>query len=129
MIQPTSLTLGLALGAVLSLLIRALAPHVPQRRRLLPPSVAAASPELVTALSLAVAEQYPDLKRFDHAAISVFERNSPDNTVHLYPARGPRLGVIRLDPSSPSSPGGTAARLLAGMNLGHGVMVIPFGSR
>ncbi|WP_331729198.1 hypothetical protein OG592_43475 (plasmid) [Streptomyces avidinii] len=129
MIQPASLALGLGLGAVLSLLIRVLAAHVPSRHRLLPPSVAAAGPELVTAMSLAIAEQYPDLKRLDYAAVSVFERNSPENTVHFFPARGPSLGFIRLDPSDPSSPGGRAARLLAEMNLGHGVMVIPFGSR
>ncbi|WP_185908675.1 hypothetical protein, partial [Streptomyces sp. WAC02707] len=67
---------------------------------------------------------------FDYATVSVFEHNSPDNTVHLYPARGPHRGAIRLDRTDQDSPGGKAARLLGEMSLPHvGVLVIPLGSR
>jgi hypothetical protein len=129
LIQPTSLAVGFGIG-VLSVLIRALALRIRPRRPRLPLSVASPSPELVTALSLAVAERYPNLGGFDYAAISVFERNSPDSTVHLYPARGPHRGAIRLDTSDQSSPGGRAARLLAEMSLPHvGVLVIPLDQR
>jgi hypothetical protein len=129
LIQPASLAIGFALG-VLSVLLRALALRIRPRRPQVPLSVASPSPELVTALSLAVAERYPNLGGFDYATVSVFEHNSPENTVHLYPARGPHRGAIRLDPSDPSSPSGKAARLLAEMNLPQvGVLVIPLSSR
>ncbi|MDX3204713.1 hypothetical protein ABZZ79_22070 [Streptomyces sp. NPDC006458] len=129
MIQPASLAIGFGLG-VLSVLIRALALRIRPRRPPLPLSVASPSPELATALSLAVAERYPNLGGFDYATVSVFERDSPENTVHLCPARGPHRGAIRLDPSDPGSPGGRAARLLAEMSLPHvGVLVIPLGPR
>ncbi|MGD1220614.1 hypothetical protein AB9Q10_19540 [Streptomyces krungchingensis] len=129
MIQPASLAIGFGLG-VLSVLIRALALRIRPRRHPLPLSVAAPSPELIAALSLAVTERYPNLGGFDYATVSVFERNAPHNTVHLYPARGPHRGAIRLDPSDPSRPEGRTARLLAEMNLPHvGVLVIPLGTR
>ncbi|MER5549904.1 hypothetical protein ABT072_47835 [Streptomyces sp. NPDC002589] len=128
MIQPASLTIGFCLG-VLSMMIRALVLRVWPRRRPLPLSVATASPELVSALSGAVAERYPDPGLFAYATGSVFERNSPANTAHLYPDQGPHVGAILLDPSDPSSPGGRTAQLLAEMNLPSGVMVIPLGSR
>ncbi|MFE2268530.1 hypothetical protein ACFXB4_04770 [Streptomyces lavendulae] len=129
MIQPASLAIGFGLG-VLSIVIRALALRIRPRRPVLPLSVASPGPELVTALSAAVAEWYPNLGGFNYAAVSVFERNAPENTVHLYPERGPHRGAIRLDPSDPSSPGGRAARLLAEMNLPHvGVLVIPLAPR
>lgn len=123
MIQPASLAIGFG---VLSLLIRALALRIRPHRPLLPLSVASPGPELITALSAAVAERYANLGGFGHAAVSDFERNAPENTVHLYAVRGPHRGAIRLDPSDPSSPGGRAARLLAEMSLPHvGVLVIP----
>ncbi|MBT1189996.1 hypothetical protein HET69_39990, partial [Streptomyces sp. CJ_13] len=102
MIQPASLAIGFGLG-VLSIVIRALALRIWPRRPVLPLSVASPGPELVTALSAAVAEWYPNLGGFDYAAVSVFERNAPENTVHLYPERGAHRGAIRLDPSDPSS--------------------------
>ncbi|MEU0350791.1 hypothetical protein ABZ302_28820 [Streptomyces sp. NPDC006237] len=129
MIQPASLAIGFGLG-VLSVLIRALVLRTRPRRPPLPLSVASPSPELVAALSLAVAERYPNLGGFDYATVSIFERNAPENAVHLYPARGPHRGAIRLDPSDPSSAGGRVARLLAEMSLPHvGVLVIPLGPR
>ncbi|WP_331752180.1 hypothetical protein [Streptomyces sp. NBC_00829] len=129
MIQPASLALGFGLG-VLSVLIRALALRIRPRRTPLPLSVASPSPELVTAMSAAVAERYPNLGGFDYATVSVFERNAPENSVYLTPARGPHRGAIRLDPSDSNSPGGWAARLLAEMDLPHvGVLVIPLGPR
>lgn len=129
MIQPASLVIGFGLG-VLSVLIRAIALRIRPRRCPLPLSVASPSPELVTALSAAVAERYPNYGGFDYAAISVFEHNAPGNTVQLYPSRGPHRGAIRLEPGDPSTPGGRAARLLAEMSLPHvGVLVIPLGPR
>ncbi|OEJ29046.1 hypothetical protein AS594_36185 [Streptomyces agglomeratus] len=126
MIQPASLAIGFGLGVP----IRALALRIRPRHPLLPLSVASPGPELVTALSAAVAERYPNLGGFGYATVSVFERNAPENTVHLYPVRGPHRGAIRLDPSDPSSPGGRAARLLAEMSLPHvGVLVIPLAPR
>ncbi|MCL3999192.1 hypothetical protein [Streptomyces lavenduligriseus] len=125
MIQPISLAIGFALG-VFSVLIRALALRIRPRRPPLHLSVASPGPDLVAALSLAVAERYPNLGGFDYATVNVFERNSPENWVHLYPVRGPHRGAIRLDPSDPSSADGRAARLLAQMSLPHvGVLVIP----
>ncbi|MCX4624587.1 MULTISPECIES: hypothetical protein [Streptomyces] len=129
MIQPASLALGFGLG-VLSVLIRALALRIRPRRPPLPLSVASPSPDLIAALSVAVAERYPNLGGFDYATISVFERNAPQNTVHLYPARGPHRGAIRLDSTDPSSASGRTARLLAEMSLPHvGVLVIPLSPR
>ncbi|WP_030578631.1 hypothetical protein [Streptomyces anulatus] len=129
MIQPASLAIGFGLG-VLSVLIRVLALRIRPRRCPLPLSVASPSPELATALSLDVAERYPNLGGFDYATVSVFERNSPENTVHLYPARGPHRGAIRLDPSNLHGLDGRAARLLAEMNLPPvGVLVLPLGPR
>ncbi|MFD0437219.1 hypothetical protein [Streptomyces chartreusis] len=130
MIQPLPLAIGFGLGAVLSVLIRALAPHMTRSRVRLPVSVASVSPELATAMSLAVAERHPNLGGFDYAAVSVIVPNSPEKMVYLYPARGPHRGAVRLDSRDPSSPGGRAARLLAEMSLPHaGVVVIPLGSR
>ncbi|KOU80391.1 hypothetical protein ADK61_09535 [Streptomyces sp. XY66] len=129
MIQPASLAIGFGLG-VLSVLIRALALRIRPRRHPLPLSVASPSPELVAALSAAVAERYPNLGGFDYATVSVFERNAPENTVHLCPARGSHRGAIHLDPTDPSSASGRTTRLLAEMNLPHvGVLVIPLGPR
>ncbi|GLX22576.1 hypothetical protein [Streptomyces lavendulae] len=129
MIQPASLAIGFGLG-VLSVLLRALVLRIRPRRTPLPTSIASPSPELVAAMSQAVAERYPGLGGFDYAAISVFERNSPDSTVYLYPARGPHRGAICLDPRDPSRPGGLAAQLLAEMSLPHvGVLIIPLSPR
>ncbi|MFE3558375.1 hypothetical protein ACFXKW_26465 [Streptomyces sp. NPDC059193] len=127
MFQPGSLALALILGTAIMLVVVSVRPG--PRRPLLPPSVAAASPELVAALSLAVVEQYPDFRRFAYAAVSVWDHNSPDTTVHLFPARGPRLGSIRLDSERPGTAGGRAAQLLSEMTLHSGVMVIPFPAR
>ncbi|MGY4963671.1 hypothetical protein [Streptomyces sp. 900105245] len=129
MIQPASLAIGFGLG-VLSVLLRALVLRIRPRRTPLPTSIASPSPALVAAMSQAVAERYPGLGGFDYAAISVFEPNSPDNLVYLYPARGPHWGAICLDPRDPSRPDGLAAQLLAEMSLPRvGVLVIPLGPR
>ncbi|MFI5986836.1 hypothetical protein ACIBEA_38990 [Streptomyces sp. NPDC051555] len=124
MFQPGALVLAFILGTAIIFVIVSVRPR--RRRPLLPPSVAAASPELIAALSLAVVEQYPDFRRFAYAAVSVWERNSPDATVHLFPARGPRLGSISLDSGGPGTAGGRASQLLSEMKLNSGVMVIPF---
>ncbi|MFD3959227.1 MULTISPECIES: hypothetical protein [Streptomyces] len=126
MIQPASLALGFGVGVLIHLLALRIRP----RRTPLPLSIAAPSPALVSAMSEAVAERYPNLGGFDYATVSVFERNSPEKTVHLYPARGPHRGAIRLDPTDPGSASGTTARLLTEMSLPHvGVLVIPLGPR
>ncbi|MEU5137087.1 hypothetical protein [Streptomyces californicus] len=125
MLKPASLATSFGLGV----LLRARALRIRPRHPQLPLSVAAPGPALVTALSLAVAAQHPNLGEFGYATVSVFERESPENTVHLYTARGAARGAICLDRDNPSGPGGTAARLLAEMSLPHvGVLVIPLGS-
>ncbi|MFD4609994.1 hypothetical protein ACFWOT_18210 [Streptomyces sp. NPDC058440] len=131
MIQPASLDLALGFGlGVLSALIHAVALRIRPRRHPLPLSVASPSPELIAALSVAVAERYPNLGGFDYATVSVFECNAPENTVHLHPARGSHRSAIRLDTTDPSSASGRTARLLAEMSLPHvGVLVIPLSPR
>ncbi|MFD6967178.1 hypothetical protein [Streptomyces sp. NPDC059949] len=126
MLQPNALATAFILGAIVGLV----GPLIRVRRRpLLPPSVASPSPALTAEISLAVSERYPDVRRLAYATVSVFERNSPDSTVFLFPARGAHLGAIRLDDSGPDTPAGRAARILAGMNLNCGVLVIPLATR
>ncbi|WP_435057651.1 hypothetical protein [Streptomyces sp. bgisy060] len=128
MIQPASLAIGFVLGVLLHVLVLRIRP----RRTPLPLSIAAPSPALISAMSEAVAERYPypNLGGFDYATVSVFERDSPEKTVHLYPARGPHRGVIRLDPTDLGSASAMTARLLTEMSLPHvGVLVIPLGPR
>ncbi|MFD7919560.1 hypothetical protein ACFV3R_10080 [Streptomyces sp. NPDC059740] len=127
MFQLVSFAIGITVGAVIAFIGRHRQPL--WRRRVLPLSVASAGPELVAALSLAVVERHPGLHhQAAYATVSVFERNSPDSTVHIYPARGPRLGSIRLDSGGPGLTGDRPARLLSDMNLPCGVMVIPLAT-
>ncbi|MFJ4003921.1 hypothetical protein ACIPWL_10735 [Streptomyces sp. NPDC090023] len=129
MIQPASLVLGFGLG-VLTVLVHLLVLRIRPRRTPLPSTITAPSPELISAMSQAVAERYPNLGGFAYATVSVFERNRPEKTVHLHPARGPHRGAIRLDPTDSSSASGRTARLLTEMSLPTvGVLVIPLGPR
>lgn len=131
MIQPASLVFGFGLG-VLSVLIHLLVRRIRPRRTPLPLTITTPSPALISAMSQAVAERYPNLggRGFEYATVSVFERNRPEMTVHLYPARGSQRGAIRLDPADPSSVSGRTARLLTETDLPTvGVLVIPLGSR
>ncbi|MGW1158979.1 hypothetical protein ACWD48_12270 [Streptomyces sp. NPDC002519] len=127
MFQLVSFVVGFITGTVIAFIGHCRQPL--WRRRVLPLSVASASPELVAALSLTVVERHPGLHRqAAYATVSVFERDSPDSTIHLYPARGPRLGSIRLDPGGPGLTGDRPARLLSDMSLPCGVMVIPLAT-
>ncbi|MEU7072872.1 hypothetical protein AB0B30_27455 [Streptomyces narbonensis] len=129
MIQPASLVFGFGLGA-LTVLVRLLVLRIRPRRTPLPLTIATPSSALISAMSQAVAERYPNLGGFSYATVSVWERNRPDKTVHLYPARGPHRGAIRLEPTDPSSASGKTAQLLTEMSLPHvGVLVIPLGPR
>ncbi|MEU6349971.1 hypothetical protein ABZ896_11655 [Streptomyces sp. NPDC047072] len=127
MFQLGSFATGLVIGAVIAFV--RLRQQPPWRRRVLPLSVAPASPELRAPLSLAVVQQFSDTHRFAYATVSVFERNSPETTVNLYPARGPLLDSMRLDTSRPGTATGQTARMLSGLNLPAGVMVIPLSTR
>ncbi|KOV48730.1 hypothetical protein [Streptomyces sp. H036] len=129
MIQPASLVFGFGLG-VLTVLVHLLVLRIRPRRTTLPLTITTPSPALISAMSQAVAERYPNLGGFDYATVSVFERDRPEKTVHLYPARGPHRGAIRLDPTDSSSASGRTARLLTEMSLPTvGVLVIPLGPR
>jgi hypothetical protein len=127
MLQLDSLAIGFAIGAAI-VFVR---PRQQSRwrRRILPLSVASASPELIATLSRAVVQQYGDAHRFAYATVGVFERDSPENTVHLYPAHGPLPDAMPLDARRADTAGGQAARMLSGMSLPCGVVVIPLSTR
>ncbi|WP_055535858.1 hypothetical protein [Streptomyces graminilatus] len=123
MLRPNALLIGFALGVAVALLttrFRSRRNRVP-----LPPSVRTASPELIAAFTLAVAEQVPGIGGCAYASVSVWERNAPDTLVHLYPPHGPSIGCVRLDAAGAGPASARAAEMLAAMDLPAGVLVVP----
>lgn len=122
MLSLDALLIGFALGVVLAYLTTRSRRR--RRRVLLPPSVRTASPELIAAFTLAVAEQFPEARHCAYATVSIWERNAPDTFAHLYPPHGPSLGLIRLNAAEgPAS--ATATRMLTAMDLPAGVLAVP----
>jgi hypothetical protein len=126
-LRVNALLIGFALGVAVALLTTRLRHR--RNRVVLPPSVRTASPELITAFALAVAEQAPGIGGCAYASVSVWERNAPDTLVHLYPTHGPSLGCVRLDAAGAGPASARAAGLLAAMDLPVGVLVVSLVGR